>query len=121
MTVDIQLDADDGTDPGAFCFQAESNDAADVGVIGYPYAMVSELRCFSCQCFGGDGAVAEGKSSMRAELDGHTLYVAPNKPRSKAVAVMRSLPPFQQPSAISISFTFASSGAVSVSYTHLRA
>src|SRR5689334_16942924 len=85
MTVDIQLDADDGTDAGAFCFQAEPNDAANVGVIGYPYAMVSEFRCFSRQRFGGDGTVPERKSSMCTELDGHTLYVAPNKHRSNPV------------------------------------
>jgi hypothetical protein len=84
MTLDVELDADDGIDPAAFCFQAEANDAANVGVVGYPYAVVSKVCGFSRECFGGDGAVAEGKGSMGAELNRHgLLYVVPNKTRSK--------------------------------------
>ena len=73
MAIDVQLRADNRIDSGAFCFQAESNDAANVGVVGYANAMVSEVRRFSNECFGGDGSVAEGESSVGTELDGHSL------------------------------------------------
>jgi hypothetical protein len=74
MTVNVELDSDDRSDSDAFCFQAESNDAANVGIVGYANAMVPKLGSFSRECFGGDGAVAEGEGGMGSELDWHTLW-----------------------------------------------
>src|SRR6185369_6362067 len=85
---------DNRIDSGAFCFQAESNDAANVGVVGYANAMVAEVRCFSNECFGGNGAVAEGERSVGTELDGHILYVIPNKPRSYHLAASAAFPSY---------------------------
>jgi hypothetical protein len=74
MTINIQLGTDDRTNAASFCFQAESNDAADVGVVGYTNAMVAKVGGFSRECFGGDGAIAEREGSVGAELDRHVFY-----------------------------------------------
>ena len=86
MTVHVELDADHRANGGAFCFQAEPNDAANVGVIRYTNRVIAQLGRFSNESFGGDGAIAKGKAGMRAELDGHDRYVIPNKPRKQTLA-----------------------------------
>ena len=76
MTIDVELDADHRANAGAFCFQAEPNDAANVRVIRYTNRVIAQLGGFSNESFGGDGAVAEGETSVGSKLDGHASYAS---------------------------------------------